>query len=113
MFCSKCGNQIADGDSFCGKCGAVTSVKQQNTVSTAQTTNGLHCPNCKSRNLAITTESSVNGGLTTHHGAGSITSFSNSHRNYWICNDCGSKFRNIQNPEEDLKSKSKSVKILK
>lgn len=65
--------------------------------------NKLHCPNCKSTNITITTESSVNGGVTAHHGSVSTTTMSNTHRNFWICSDCGTKFRNIQSLEEEIK----------
>jgi len=68
----------------------------------------LHCPQCGSDRINITTESSVSGGVTTHSGYGSVTRFDNDHRNYWICNDCGAKFRNIQNLEEEIKKVKKS-----
>ena len=63
----------------------------------------LHCPNCKSHNISISTESSVGGTVTSTHGNMSVTSVSNTHRNFWFCADCGTKFRNIQNLEEEIK----------
>lgn len=30
-FCPKCGNTIRNGDSFCGKCGAVATTRQEST----------------------------------------------------------------------------------
>ena len=62
----------------------------------------LHCPNCKSHNISISTESSVGGAVTSTHGNMSVTSVSNTHRNFWFCSDCGTKFRNIQNLEEEI-----------
>ena len=62
----------------------------------------LHCPNCKSHNISISTESSVGGAVTSTHGNMSVTSVSNTHRNFWFCADCGTKFRNIQNLEEEI-----------
>ena len=72
----------------------------------------LHCPQCKSHNITITTESSVDGAVTTHSSNGrySSTRVSNTHRNFWVCSDCGTKFRNIQNLEEEIKSNKKAIK---
>lgn len=72
----------------------------------------LCCPNCKSHNITITTESSVTGGITAHHGGFSTTSMSNNHQNFWICSDCGAKFRNIQNLEEEIKKNKNAPAIL-
>ncbi len=72
---------------------------------TSQNAKKLHCPNCKSHNIAISTETSVEGAVTSSFGGGarvSSTRFNNTHRNYWFCSDCGSKFRNIQNLEEEI-----------
>lgn len=74
--------------------------------------NKLHCPNCKSTNITITTESTVNGGITSNHGGVSTTSMTSTHRNYWICSDCGTKFRNIQNLEEEINKNKKTPVIL-
>lgn len=62
----------------------------------------LHCPNCKSHNISISTESSVGGAVTSTYGNTSVTSVSNTHRNFWFCSDCGTKFRNIQNLEDEI-----------
>ncbi len=32
MFCSKCGNELSDGDAFCSKCGAKVNSNSQNTI---------------------------------------------------------------------------------
>ena len=124
MFCPNCGNQLSDHSAFCGNCGAkigVAPVAQQpaglQTVSPVMPqpavqpvaaegpVRRMHCPNCKSVNISISTESSVTGGLTTHQGGFSSTYMSNEHRNFWFCADCGTKFRNIQNLEEEIHRK--------
>lgn len=114
MFCSKCGQQVEGNSAFCGNCGtAVNSVErpvvqqQSRPVQRAK----LHCPTCKSYNISITTESSVNGAITTARGNMAATSVSNTHRNFWICADCGAKFRNIQSLEEEIASTKKSRTI--
>ncbi len=120
MFCQHCGKENNDTATFCSGCGtslaapvatpaaapaaapapAATAVKRH-----------LHCPKCKSTNISITTESSVTGAVTTHHGSFSSSHMSNNHRNFWMCADCGAKFRNIQNLEEEIK-KSKVTPIV-
>lgn len=119
--CPNCQTSLNDGAAFCKHCGTKINASPSPAAYTAPvapvqnaTPTGvrkLHCPNCKSYNLTINTESSVTGGLTTHHGGMSTTSFSNTHRNYWFCSDCGTKFRNIQNLEEEIK-KYKSAPII-
>ena len=61
----------------------------------------LHCPNCKSVNITITTESSVTGAVSTGRNI-RTTHVSNYHRNFWVCSDCGTKFRNIQSLEDEI-----------
>ena len=79
----------------------------------ANTPNGkLHCPNCKSHNISITTETSVNSAMTTHHSHHSSTLVSNSHRNYWVCSDCGTKFRNLQNLDEEIQKSRKTPIVM-
>lgn len=130
-FCAQCGTQLEDGAAFCGKCGARQGtgpvVRQtpgyQKPVNQAAAYRGnqtalsgfagkkLHCPNCKSQNIAITTESSVNGGITHARGNTAVTRMSNTHRNYWVCHECGTKFRNIQNLEDEILMNRKGSKM--
>ena len=114
MYCQKCGKEIADESAFCPKCGHSVSSGTQTELerTTPDKAGRLHCPKCKSLNISVTTESSVNGGITSHHGGVSATSLSNTHRNYWICSDCGAKFRNIQNLEEEIHRNRNTPKIL-
>lgn len=110
--CPKCNATLADNAVFCGKCGQkVNAAIPQPAAPQPNAVSKLHCPNCKSHNISITTESSVNGAVTTHNGGFSSTHVSNTHRNYWVCGDCGTKFRNIQNLEEEI-SKSKNNHIV-
>lgn len=115
-FCPQCGHSVADGVRFCPGCGAQQPQTQPAAPAAAPVAvlpqaaaaRKLHCPNCRSTNIAITTESSVTGGLSTSRGNVTATSLSNVHRNYWICSDCGTKFRNIQNLEDELVKAKKS-----
>lgn len=110
-FCTKCGTSLNEGNVFCPSCGTKNAVEGSTFRATVNTHGKLHCPQCKSYNISITTESSVTGAITANHGRMSTTSVSNTHRNFWMCGDCGAKFRNIQNLEEEI-AKTKSSPII-
>ncbi|MBR4295962.1 MAG: zinc-ribbon domain-containing protein [Clostridia bacterium] len=97
-FCTKCGSEVSNEAKFCTSCGNTMS---ENTPATPENAKKLHCPNCKSHNLTVTTESSVGSAISTGRNV-RTTVVSNTHRNYWVCSDCGMKFRNIQSLEEEI-----------
>lgn len=75
----------------------------------------LHCPKCKSRNLAATAEAGRTEGSATSTRVSQnqvMTTYSSKTfiRNYWICRDCGNKFRNIQNLQQELQMEEKQLK---
>lgn len=107
--CPKCNTAMKEEQSFCSSCG--TKVTENGNLSPRREGFKLHCPNCKSSNISISTESSVNGAVTTSHGRFSSTAVSNTHRNFWFCSDCGTKFRNIQSLEEEI-NKSKKMPMI-
>ncbi|MBO5040355.1 MAG: zinc ribbon domain-containing protein [Clostridia bacterium] len=104
-ICPNCNTNLPDGSAFCTSCGTKigTAAPQQAPANPVQS-GKLHCPNCKSHNLQVTTESSVTGAVSTHsrNGRFSSTHVSNNHQTFWVCNDCGTKFRNIQSLEEEI-----------
>ncbi len=109
-ICPNCNSPIDNDAKFCTKCG--TSIAQSSVATQPQVrTNKLHCPNCRSYSITVTTESTITGGLTTSRGNVSATQFSSTHRNYWVCSDCGTKFRNIQNLEEEIAASRKKPTI--
>ncbi len=112
-FCSKCGATLAGNAGFCTSCGTPNGTPggapQQFTG--MQGTGKMHCPQCRSHNISPINESSITGGLTTHHGGMSATSFSNQQRAFWMCADCGAKFRSIPSLEEEIR-KTKSQPII-
>ncbi len=70
----------------------------------------IHCPKCKSFNLIPSTENAVGGAITTTTGNLSVTTVSNDHKNYWICRDCGTKFKNLSSLDEEIaKAKRNTV----
>ena len=89
--CQNCGAALKDGASFCNNCGAAQKPRTQNEQSK------IHCPNCASRNLSISSE------------AGGASAFSNADRNFWFCADCGTKFRSIPNLEEEIKKRKTTI----
>lgn len=115
-FCQNCGNELEDGALFCSSCGQ----SQQSSAPPARrprTSNPkrLHCPKCRSTALSPVVETEISGGTAMHHSFSRKNSvsgfrFNNTHRNYWMCGECGHKFRNIQNLEEELASLHKTVK---
>lgn len=124
-FCTHCGKPVGDSAAFCGSCGARLNAVPAATPAPTPTsapapaydpaaahaphTGSLHCPSCKGTHLSPVVESSVNGALTSHRGNLSATRVSNTHRNYWLCNTCGNKFRNIQNLQEEIVYTEKCV----
>ena len=112
MFCPNCGKEITDGSAFCPGCGKATAAAPAAPVTAAAPAASatpvgkkLHCPNCKSSNIQISTESSVTGAVTANGRHFSSTHVTNEHQNFWFCSDCGTKFRNIQNLEAEIQKK--------
>jgi len=114
-YCPTCGSQLDDSAQFCPKCGhkqTEQAVQAQSIVS--ESGKRLHCPNCRSIVFSPIVETTSEGGTvfgTPLSEKISVTAYSsqNTHRNYWMCQSCGTKFRNLQNLEEELK-KNISIK---
>ena len=117
-FCPNCGNQIEDNSTFCRHCGH--NQRHDSTAVSQQPRNGrkqMHCPKCKSTSFSPIVESDVSGGSTTSLSISKRVSvgqvhLKNTHRNYWLCSNCGEKFRNIQNLDEEIMELSKKQKIV-
>lgn len=119
-YCPSCGTQLNDSVSFCENCGTQLSVQVPGKKPAAPGRNpqnrSLHCPECRSTNLTPIVESTNSGGLATSSAVTrriSLTSYqtTTTHRNYWMCQNCGNKFRNLQNLKEELASEGKRMKI--
>lgn len=114
-FCPNCGTKLEEGAHFCSNCGQ----GRQNEVSAVKQTRAsggrrLHCPNCHSTSLSPVVETEITGGTSLNHSfsrRNSVSSmqFNNTHRNYWMCSECGNKFRNLQNLEEEIAKLQKAV----
>ena len=112
-FCTSCGNQIEEDAGFCPHCG-----KRQPAAATSYTatTRGkrLHCPKCKNNQLSPIVETDVRGSTSVHMPVGgrmgvSDTYTRSTHREYWMCQSCGHKFRQIENLEEELAKGRKAL----
>lgn len=107
-FCPNCGNEVAEGIRFCSHCGH--GIQNHTPVTKPVRAAGgrrLHCPSCGSNALSAIVETDVTGGMALNHSFSrknsvSTMEFNNTHRNYWMCGDCGHKFRNLQNLEEEI-----------
>ena len=114
-YCQNCGTEVQDNVKFCPNCGQGQRTSEI-LIHQNRNNNGkrLHCPNCGSTSISPIVETEVNSGLTMSHSIGrknsiSSTGFYNTHRNYWMCGECGQKFRNLQNLEEELKKHRSNV----
>lgn len=115
MFCKNCGAEIPDGSQFCAKCGS--SIETSPTV--AQQANivpaGLRCPKCGSKSLQAIVESNTTGTGGGYSGGkgclgfllfgplgllcgscGSKQKISTTNKTFWVCQNCGNKFRNAK-----------------
>lgn len=110
MYCKKCGIDIGDAN-FCPNCGAEADVPVYNAevVNDGYSPNysGIGCPHCGGHNCQPMQETDVNGGgYDVGSGCCGYILFGPigllcgacgseprvSHRNYWICKDCGRRF---------------------
>ena len=77
-------------------------------------TGRLHCPHCRSEQLVAVSESLQSGGLATTNRVtrnASVTTYSTNtvNRHYWLCRDCGHKFRNLEDLTAELNRNKKTA----
>lgn len=104
-ICPNCSSVVEKDHAFCPLCG--TKIEQSAThdhTYEQHTNNKLHCPKCYSIDLVNATESNVTSGLTFTQNKISSTTFSNAHKHFWLCKNCGEKFRNISNLKEEIEA---------
>ena len=115
-FCPDCGTDLAEGVRFCSGCGrelqsSNAPVRRSRPANSKQ----LHCPECGSTSISPVVETEITGGTSLNHSFSkrnsiSAKEFKNTHRNYWMCSNCGRKFRNIQNLEDEISNNQKLLK---
>lgn len=110
-FCSNCGQQIEDNTKFCPHCSNVQAVAApQPCVPGGKQ---LHCPRCRGIKLSPIVETDVQGGYAVNRSVGrkwgaSAIDLKSTHRSYWMCGQCGHKFRNIDSLEEEIAAQVKA-----
>ena len=115
-FCPNCGVELNEGALFCGNCGySLQEVSPVPRKSNPRNPKRMHCPECKSNDISPIVETEISSGTSFNHSFSkrnsiSTMQFNNTHRNYWMCSNCGCKFRNIQNLEEEIKNTQSIVK---
>lgn len=117
-YCRHCGTEISDDTRFCPNCGQsqqLSSASAPARQSRSSTGKRLHCPKCRSNSISPVVETDISGGMAMSHAFSrrnsvSALKFNNVHRNYWMCSDCGHKFRNLQNLEAEISALTKMVK---
>lgn len=112
-FCSNCGQQIDDNAKFCAHCGGAQSAQAPASQPTAPGGKRLHCPKCKGNSLAPIVETDVQGGYALNRSLGrkwgaSAVDLKSVHRNYWVCGQCGHKFRNIDSLNDEIAVQAKA-----
>ena len=120
-FCTKCGTELKQEAKFCVSCGAPTNASagapantQTPPPSQPQPTPGsrhLHCPQCRSTRISPINETTISSSVSVGRNNLRSTHHSNIHRNYWMCSDCGTKFRHLQNLEEEIVKSQKAIKV--
>ncbi len=107
-YCSNCVSELADEAAFCPNCGQEQNSAPQ-PVQRRSTSNRkkLHCPECGAAALSPIVETEIGRGAAvnrsiTRRTSASAMRFSNTRQDYWMCSECGQKFRNLQNLDEEL-----------
>lgn len=111
-YCISCGAQITENTKYCPHCGVA-----QNEARTARPNREeqkrLHCPKCKSTNFTPIVESNGSIGSVGRVSKNvAVTGTSIENRNYWLCRDCGHKFRNLEDLVEDYRKRIFAMKII-
>lgn len=111
-YCPNCGSQITEGTRFCANCGTEQN-RQQSVQRNTGTKKRLHCPNCRGTALLPVTESSGSIGSVGRLSRNTAIVGSDSiNKSYWMCQECGHKFRNLEDLEREQKRVNKAMKIL-
>lgn len=113
-ICPKCSANVEDNAAFCGTCGAPIGAQPTKSHGVK---GRLHCPNCRSTALTSVTETASSTSMATHSAvtknvaiSSGGTVYNNNH--FWMCRECGHKFRNVEDLRRELAETKKKEKPL-
>lgn len=132
-FCSGCGREFDTGNVETYNPIANAMLHYDDSVNVDKHSK-ICCPRCRSDRLQATVETSTSvrttgknyslgkgllgrllfgtpGFLLGSIGQKQRTYIDTQNRNYWICSDCGNKFRNIEDWHEEIHHKEQAVKV--
>lgn len=95
-FCSSCGSKLISDDEIDAALNVVTA-KGANT-----NFRKIHCPRCAGTNLQAINEGNVSGAMVNNK-----MYVGTENKSYWICSNCGAKFRNLDDWHKELESTRK------
>ena len=112
-YCKFCGTEIGDAN-FCPHCGKPQHTAQENRTGRRR----LHCPQCRGEQLTAITEATQTGGVATSSRLTrniTVTGYNANtvNRHYWMCQECGHKFRNLEDLDKELVTETKRAKMSK
>lgn len=136
-FCPDCGTELISEDNFEKESTAVEKTQTSDVTVQPVRQNGkkVKCPVCGSKNLQVISEDhsvtqTKGGGYSGTKGClgylllgpfgllcGSCgqkekTKSYNIHKTFWVCSDCGHKFRNLEDWKKEIDSNRNGFKIL-
>lgn len=95
-YCPNCGSQISEETKYCPDCGTAQN-KHQTVQRNTNVRKRLHCPNCRSTTLTPVIESAGSIGSVGRISRNTaITGTSIENKSFWMCQECGHKFRNLE-----------------
>lgn len=121
MVCEKCHGEIADNVLFCPLCGEPQGVKAEQPE---MVDSYLCCPRCGSEKLNIMGDRDINSAIMSGVAGAAIGSkkvgivsgvAGLQGRTFFVCMDCGKKFRSpdeLKSEIETFKQKNKILKVL-
>lgn len=112
-YCKFCGKEIGNAN-FCPHCGKPQHTAQENRTGRRR----LHCPECHGEQLTAITEATQTGGVATSSRITrntAVTGYSANtvNRHYWMCQECGHKFRNLEDLNNEIVKDMQTVKNFK
>ncbi|MCD8391025.1 MAG: zinc ribbon domain-containing protein, partial [Firmicutes bacterium] len=136
MYCNKCGAEVNDGNAFCTNCGSPLNKAKiefaERTEPKEPQNFKIKCIRCRSCDLHPLTEditTSKTTGSDFSVGKGCLgyllmgpfgilcgacgknkkTTTTTTHKNYWVCKDCGFKFKDLATLETEINTYKSSL----